>query len=116
VYRLADRAVQQSGTPVSAILDAGRLLQDLGGLHPDTDAEDYFHSIRQWAIWVHEEGLDRDAFAAEFVEHVRRTFEAAGHDWTPDVERRLNEFIPNRWNDVVAILAVAGHPPPETAQ
>lgn len=116
VYRIADRAVQQSGTPVGAILDAGRLLQDLGGLHPDTDPEDYFHSIRQWAIWVHEEGLDRGAFEAEFVEHVRRTFEAADHEWNSDVERRLNEFIPNRWNDVAAILQVAGRPVPETAQ
>jgi hypothetical protein len=116
VYRIADRAIQESGTPVEAILDAGRLLQDLGGLHPDTDPADYFHSIRQWAIWVHEEGLDRDAFEAEFVEHVRRTFEAADHEWTPDVERRLHEFIPNRWNDVVAILEVAGHPVSETAQ
>lgn len=116
VYRIADRAVQQSGGPVGAILDAGSLLQELGGLHPDTDHEDYFHSIRQWAIWVHEEGMDREAFEREFVEHVRRSFEAADHAWTPDIERRVNEFIPNRWNDVVAILEVAGHPVPETAQ
>jgi hypothetical protein len=116
IYRIADRAIQRSGTPVSAILDAGRLLQDLGGLHPDTDPEDYFHSIRQWAIWVDVEGLDREAFEREFVEHVRRTFEAADHEWTPDVERRLKEFIPNRWSDVTAVLEVAGRPQPDTAQ
>jgi hypothetical protein len=116
VYRIAGREVQQSGTSIGTILDAGGLLKDLGGLHPDTDPDVYFHSIRQWAIWVHEEDLDREEFGREFVEQARRAFEEADHEWTSDVERRLKEFIPNRWSDVVAILEVAGRRVPETRQ
>lgn len=33
-------------------------LREEGALRPDSDPEDYFHSIRQWAFWVYAERMD----------------------------------------------------------
>ena len=111
-FRIADPEAQAANEPVRAILAASRALRDQGALNPDGDPEAYFHSTRQWAIWVLENGFDRAGFDRAFVEHVRKNFEAADREWTVEAEELLREFIPNRWNDVVAVLDLAGLPVP----
>jgi hypothetical protein len=110
VFRVADAQAQAANEPLRAILESSRALRDRGALHPDGDPEAYFHSTRQWAIWVDENQYDRAGFEKAFIEHVRRNFEAADREWTEEAEELLKEFIPNRWNDVVAVLDAAGLP------
>jgi hypothetical protein len=107
-FRIADAPVQEANARLRAILASSRMLRDLGMLHPDTDPTLYFHSIRQWAIWVDENDLDRAGYEEAFAEHGRRNIEAAGRAWTPEVERTVRSLVPNRWVDIVAILEGAG--------
>jgi hypothetical protein len=83
-------------------------LRELGRLAPDSDPEDYFHAIRQWAVWTVEERFDPKRFEDAFVQVTQRNYQAAGEAWTDDVEKALRSLAPNRWNDVQAVLREAG--------
>ena len=104
VFRIADLAAQRAHSSMRAILKASRLLNSQGQLNPDSDSDQYFHSIRQWAIWAEEEGYDEEAFVAAFIEHTRKNFEAAERQWTKEVEELVRSLVPNRWEDIQRIL------------
>lgn len=108
LFRIAEHERQDANSPARTILASSRRMNAEGRLHPDSDPVAYYHSIRQWAIWVHQEGLDRAGFEEAFVEHTRKNFVAAGRTWTEEVERRVRELAPNRWTDLTAILDGAG--------
>lgn len=95
----------------SGILDAVDRVRDGIGLHPDSDPIEYFHAIRQWALWSAQEEFDADGFAEAFVETTRQTLEAGGQDWTAEVEQAVRGLIPNRWTDVRSVLREAGFSP-----
>lgn len=107
LFRLADPTTQMAYAETRALIVASRELRDAGALHPDSNPDDYFHSIRQWAIWVQEKDLDLDGYQATFVEHTKKNFEAAGEPWSDEVETLLNQLIPNRWSDIEAIHEAA---------
>jgi hypothetical protein len=104
VFRIAGPEVQARFSQIRDVLDASTRLRDAGLLHPDSEPEDYFHSIRQWTIWTLVEQLDADGFARSFVEHTRKNFETAGQPWTEETEELVESLVPNRWSDVVDIL------------
>jgi hypothetical protein len=110
VFRIADRAAQEANAPVRAILASSCALRDVEALRPASDPSAYFHSIRQWAIWVDENRLDKAGFEDALVEHARRNFVAAGRTWSEEVAAQVRGLVPNRWNDVAAILEGAGRP------
>ena len=107
VFRIADQELQQRFAPVAKVLQAGRRLYDQGLLHPDSDPEEYFHSIRQWAIWSTQETLDPGSFGDAFLEHTRKNFETAGQAWSSEVEDLVQSLVPNRWQDIAAIIEEA---------
>jgi len=108
LYRIADRRTQESYEPMRRILAASRELFDNDLLVADPGNPDYFHSLRQWAIWVDEKHLDRVAYEEAFVAHAQANFEAAGAQWSDDVEALVRDLVPQRWGDISAVLERAG--------
>jgi hypothetical protein len=76
-------------------------------LHPDSDPELYFDSIRQWAIWTHEQDYNQAQFTEAFTRHTRQNVEAAGQRWTTAIEAQVRERAPYRFADVRRALAAA---------
>ncbi len=107
VFRLAGPELQARFAALGDVLDAGRRLRDAGLLNPDSDPDEYYHSVRQWALWTVREGLDVEAFGDAFVEDVRSNFEEAGEPWTGEVESLLRELVPGRWSDIQRIVREA---------
>lgn len=108
MYRIADRELQERFAPVRRILESSRRLQQAGALEPDSDPTEYFHSIRQWAIWSHEGGFDAPTFERAFKKRAKENFSAAGVDWNERIERTIDAITPQRWSDVVKVLRAAG--------
>ncbi|HUP01127.1 MAG TPA: hypothetical protein VM737_06355 [Gemmatimonadota bacterium] len=107
VFRIADPATQGAYGPSLKIMRAARQVRDAGEFDPDSDPTDYYHSITQWAIWADEKDLDEAGFVESFLAHGRRNFEAAGREWTEEVEDLAREIAPQRWVDVTKVLAQA---------
>lgn len=107
LFRIAERKAQRATVRFREVVQASRRLQELGALRPAGDPESYFHSIRQWAVWVDENGFDRKEFEEAFVEHARKNFEAAGRPWTDEVREVVRSLVPNRWDDLRMILGEA---------
>jgi len=111
MFQIASGELQQQFAPLKQVLSASKALQDVGLLNPDSDPLGYFHSIRQWSIWTHEEGLDQQGFTDAFVEHTRKQLEATGREWSSDFDAVLRQAAPNRWNDIQRILTEAERRP-----
>jgi hypothetical protein len=107
-FRVASKDLQQKFAPMRRILQASRRLERAGRLEPDSDPAAYAHSIRQWALWTHEQGLDRDAFAKAFIEHTRKNLEKAGRKWETSYEKPLLDVVPLRWRQITDVLREAG--------
>lgn len=109
VYRLARNPVQEQNGHLAPIMIASKLLQTQGQLHPDSDPANYFHSIRQWALWTHEQKFkDEAAFADAFVEHSRKNLAGTGRQWTRELEQSVRRLLPNRWRDITEVMRLAG--------
>lgn len=108
LYRIADPARQAAFGSLRPILEASERLREQGALHPSNNPEDYFHSIRQWAIWAEEKDMDADAFEEAFVDHAEKNIASAGQPWNADVEKVVREYAPGRWQDIEAVLKLAG--------
>ena len=104
VYRVAPAAKQAAFEPMRRALDAAREIRDAGQLHPDSDPTDYYHSIRQWAVWTIEKGYDREGFLDAFVERTEKNFHDAGQPWSADVAAAVRSYGEGRWTDIAAIL------------
>ncbi|HET6618133.1 MAG TPA: TonB-dependent receptor [Gemmatimonadota bacterium] len=107
VYRVSPAARQAAFEPMRRVLDAGRRLRDAGRLNPDSDATDYYHSIRQWAVWSVEKGFDREAFLESFVEQTEKHFRESGQPWSADVAAAVRSYGEGRWADIKEILDAA---------
>ena len=107
VYRIAGAAKQERFAPAARALDSARRLRDQGLLHPDTNPESYFHSIRQWAVWTLEQEFDRGKFLDAFLEHAKKSFTRAGREWSDPVEAAVRRSAEGRWQDVAQVLAGA---------
>ena len=108
MFQIAPKALQDQFVPMRNILSASQQLQDLSLLPPDSDLTNYFHSIRQWAMWTTEEGFDLGSFADSFVEHTKRQIEQAGQQWTSQFDQVLRGAAPARWANIQRILQTAG--------
>ena len=108
LYQIASHELQQRYEPLKKVLSAGQRLHEMGLLRPDSDPTNYFHSIRQWAVWTIEQEFDQASFANAFVEHTKKNIEAAGRDWTKQIEEIVRGAAPNRWNDIGKVLEAAG--------
>jgi hypothetical protein len=104
MFRIADEQIQQRFAPMRRILQASRKLQDMGLLHPDSDPTEYFHSIRQWALWTRENGFDVRSFEKAFVERTKKNFAASRQAWTKDIEKVVRGLVPNRWGDIEHVI------------
>jgi len=108
IFRVASGPLQQKFEPVRRILDASRKLFESGELNPDINAEEYFQSIRQWALWTEEQNFDEASFLDAFVEHTRKNMVAAGRQWEPRFESALRGALGGRWSDIQRILRESG--------
>lgn len=107
IFRIAGPEKQAAFAPKARALEAARRLKDAGLLHPDTDPESYFHSIRQWAMWTMEKGFDADGFTEAFLGHTRKNVEAAGQAWSDRIEEIVRTSAEGRWEDVSRVLREA---------
>ncbi len=107
MFRVAGPEVQKKFQPMRSILRAARQVLDAGGLTPDSDPGQYFHSIAQWALWTREQGFDARSFGEAFFDRTRKNFEAAGQAWTKPIQETVRALVPNRWKDVERILREA---------
>jgi hypothetical protein len=107
VYRIAPAEKQAAFAPMRRALDAARRLRDAGQLNPDSDPADYYHSIRQWAVWTIEKGYDREGFLEAFVEQMEKNFREAGQPWSADVAAAVRAYGEGRWTDIRKILDAA---------
>ncbi len=107
LFRIASQARQRTAGTLRGILDASARLQAAAALHPDGNPESYFHAVRQWAIWVDERKLGRGQFETEFLKHAQKNFAAAGQPWNREVEQAVRAVLPNRWQDISAVLQEA---------
>jgi hypothetical protein len=105
IYRVAPRSVQADAGPVRLILLAAERMYTWGELHPDGNPTEYFHSIRQWAIWTREQRFNEQTFGQALLEHTRKNVVAAGRKWNKEIESAARSLIPNRWRDVQHVLA-----------
>ena len=104
LFRIADRETQEAHADSRRIFRAAEELSETGAFTPDSDPTLYFHSITQWAVWSAEKELDPQSFEAAFVGHVRESAEAAGQEWTAEIEEMVVGLAPNRWADVSKVL------------
>jgi hypothetical protein len=104
LFRIVPQEFQVAYTPIRQVLSASRQASALGLLSPDSDPQEYFHSIRQWAIWTRQEGLDERSFSRSFIERSKELFEDADRAWNSEVESQVRKILPNRWRDIESIL------------
>lgn len=107
IFRVADPEIQRRHGDALRALSAARRARALDRLTPDSDPSEYFHSIAQWAIWSVEDDLDESRFTEAFLEHTKKNLEEGGIEWSGEIERQVRALIPNRWKDVMGILADA---------
>lgn len=104
VFRLAVPGVRARYAPLERVVESARRLRVQKALSPDTDPDDYYHSIVQWAIWADQERFDEKAFAAAFAAYTKKNVIAAGAKWTRDMDAAVAEIVPNRWRDISRIV------------
>ena len=92
------------GAVVALGLDLTLRSRFAGKTLDDFNPANYFHSIRQWAIWSEERGLDRQGFEKAFLERTKKNFKAARQNWNKKVENVVRQLAPNRFKDVTQIL------------
>ena len=107
IYMLADRAMQDAHAAERRILLAARRVRNVGGLHPDSDVQEYFHFVRQWAVWTREQRFTQSTFTTALVQHTRKNVEAGGDRWRREYETEIRELAPNRWSDIQRVLSEA---------
>ena len=112
LFEVSDEATQQKYAPAREILRASRRLQAAGELMADSDPRDYYHAIRQWAIWTHEQRFTMEGYRAAFIDRTRKNVEALGRKWSKDLETALIAYVPHRWDDITKILREAGQTAP----
>lgn len=113
MFQVVDAATQKQYSAARDILHASRQLQAANQLQPDSDPQDYFHAIRQWAIWADEQHVTtRAQYAQAFVERTKKNVAAVRQQWTKQMEDTLNQLVPHRWDEIVKILRAAGRPIP----
>lgn len=108
ILRLAPKAVQQKFAPMSKVLQSAYRVQHSGLLRPDSNPAAYTDSIKQWAVWSVEQKFNQTRFTDAFVTHTRKNIESAGQQWTRQAEEVIRKVSPNRWQDIVKVLAGAG--------
>jgi hypothetical protein len=106
-YRPAPDAVQRRFQPMRKILEAGRALAESGAFKPDSNPADYATFIRQWALWTRLNNWDLNAFTREFIARTRKNVENLGRQWNTEMEAALKAAAPNRYWDILAVLAEA---------
>jgi hypothetical protein len=111
LYRIAAPEMQQKFAPMRKILRAARILQQAQSLHPDSDPERYYESIKQWAIWTKEQHFTLQSFEQALLEHTKRNVAAAGKPWTSAIEQGVRRIVPTRWADIMTLLDKAGVSP-----
>jgi hypothetical protein len=107
VLRIADAGVQRRYAAMRRILAASQRLDAAGLLKPDMNRRDYLDSVRQWALWTHEQRFTEAAFAAAFVDQTRKNVTAAGRPWNKQVEEVVRRAVPGRWAAIGQVLAAA---------
>ena len=96
---------------MSKVLRSAYRVQHAGLLRPDSDPAAYTDSIKQWAVWAVEQKFNEARFTDAFAAHTRKNVEGAGQQWSRPVEDAIRKASPNRWQDIVKVLAGAGMQP-----
>lgn len=112
MFRVVDGETQKQYGAAREILRASRRLQAANQLQPDSDPKDYFHAIRQWAIWVSEQHFTQAQYRQAFIARTQKNIAAVGAKWTSQMQDALNSLVPHRWDEIVKILRAAGQPVP----
>jgi hypothetical protein len=107
MFRIASPELQQRFAPMRRILQAAQRMEKMGLFKPDSDPTEYYHSIKQWALWAKSEKFDVKGFGDAFVEHAKKNLKAAGRQWTSQIETVIRGAVPHRWEQITQVLAMA---------
>ncbi|MDH3732818.1 MAG: hypothetical protein OEU54_04755 [Gemmatimonadota bacterium] len=109
VFRIAEEQLQIQYAPAANILKAGRKLIEDGVFkgHP----LDYVHSVKQWALWVHEGEFSFEQFSDRFLAHAEDNFTVAGLAWSEQIASLVGMSLEGRWQHIDQVLTEAGTPP-----
>ena len=113
IFRLAPAAVQKKYEAMSKVLRSAYRVQHAALLKPDSNPAAYTDSIKQWALWAVEQKFNESRFTDAFIGHTKKNVEAAGQQWPRQAEDMIRKASPNRWRDIVKIIAGAGLPVPQ---
>jgi hypothetical protein len=107
LYRVADAKTQGQFAPFRAVLKAAAQMMAGGLLHPDSDPVGYADSIRQYALWAKRNNWDMKKFGEAWLDVTKKNVLEQKQVWTKPMEDTLRGLIPNRWQDIAAVLARA---------
>jgi hypothetical protein len=107
LYQVAPQALQQKFKSLQSVLQAATRLQQMGGLHPDSNPKTYADSIKQYALWTRIGHWDAKTFEDSFVELTKKNVAALKQNWTQAMETTIRGAAPGRWRDVQAVLQQA---------
>jgi hypothetical protein len=108
MFRMASPELQKRFAPMRRVLQAAQRMEKLGLMKPDSDPTEYYHSIKQWALWAKTEKFDVRRFGDAFVEHAKKNLKAAGRQWTGQIEDVIRGVVPHRWEQITQVLTMAG--------
>ena len=108
---VAAPAAQKRFAPLKQVMAAVNRLKRAGQLRPDSAPDSYGDSIKQWAVWTVEQKFNQARFTDAFAAHTKKNIEAAGQQWSRQAEDVIRKVSPNRWQDIVKVLAGAGMQP-----
>jgi hypothetical protein len=107
-YRLADAATQQKYSFVRYISQAAGQMKEKNLFHPDNpNADGYFQSEVQSAIWIWINKWTQEQFAQHTVEKTKQNVETLKRTWTQEMETLVRNAVPGRWRDDAELLKEA---------
>jgi len=107
-YRLADAATQQKYSFVHYISQAAAQMKQKNLFHPDNpNADGYFQSEVQSAIWIWINKWTQEQFTQHTVEKTKQNVETLKRTWTQEMETLVRNAVPGRWRDDAELLKEA---------
>jgi hypothetical protein len=107
IYRVAAPDIQERYKPIRMVMRAGRELAAAGKFHPDSDADAYNDSIRQYSLWTKLENWNEQKFGEVFLEKTKQNAVAAKVKWSKQMDQAVRALVPGRWSDVAMVLEEA---------
>jgi len=102
IYKFADEGDQEKYAPNRALVDRAfhMLLTRQITLPPNLSLD----NIVQWMLWAHIEQMNEKRFRDEFIDLVKKNYEAHKQKWDKEAEKRTEQMAQDCWMTVQKVL------------